>query len=238
MILDKDIKQQIKTHSLGEYPNECCGFVVSDSVNKNIVFPCKNISQNSKIHFEIDPEEYLRASSAGEIVAVYHSHPNGSSKFSEFDEQISNGLELKSILYSVKEDKFNEYQPGDYANEYIGRKFEIGKSDCFTVMKDFFNKELNIFINDYFRDQDWQDKTPRIYDDNYEGEGFIKIEDGTLKKYDCILFKFLKHTEHIAVYLGNDLILHQPRGRDSLVEKYSGPLKRRVSYIIRHKSLL
>jgi len=63
------------------------------------------------------------------------------------------------------------------------------------------------------------------------------VQDGTLKKYDCILFKFLKNTEHIAVYLGDDLILHQPRGKESLIEKYSSPLKRRKSYIIRHKSL-
>ena len=47
----------------------------------------------------------------------------------------------------------------------------------------------------------------------------------------------LKNTEHIAIYLGDDLILHQPRGRESLIEKYSEALKRRKSYIIRHKKL-
>tara|TARA_R100000008_G_C3551049_1_gene150437 strand:+ start:133 stop:849 length:717 start_codon:yes stop_codon:yes gene_type:complete len=237
MILHRNIKDKIKDYSLRESPNECCGLIVNDQSKGDIVFLCKNISDNPRVHFEIDTKDYLRASQLGEIVAVFHSHVNGDSQFSELDKQVSNGLEIQSILYSVKENKFNVYYPNDYTNEYVGRKFEIGKSDCFSVMRDFFMKELNIFVNNYHRDQDWQKKTPHIYDHSYEKEGFIKVEDGTLKKYDCILFKFLKNTEHIAVYLGDDLILHQPRGKESLIEKYSPSLERRKSYIIRHRSL-
>jgi proteasome lid subunit RPN8/RPN11 len=248
MTLDKEIKKQIKAHSLEAYPNECCGLVVVNHSSKTLeAFQCKNISENPEHHFTISPPDYLFASRTGTIIACYHSHPKSENGFSELDKQSSEGLELKSILYSVKGDCFSEYplpaQPSQCPS-YIGREFEMGKVDCFSVFRDFFRTELNININDYYRDEKWQDETPLLYDLNYEKEGFIRVHEGPptpeikLNKYDCILFKFLKHTEHISIYLDNGLMLHQPRGKYSLVEEYTDSFKRRTSYIIRHKNLI
>lgn len=81
MKLTKKIKQAILNHAESEYPRECCGFIVS-----NAYMPCRNISTNDN-GFEIDPKDIVKAERQGEIQAIVHSHPHGSSEASTMDKQ-------------------------------------------------------------------------------------------------------------------------------------------------------
>jgi proteasome lid subunit RPN8/RPN11 len=68
-------------------PNEICGFLMRDdpACYPSIV-PCRNIAKDPQHHFEIHPEDLLKAYEREEdIVGMYHSHPRGPEGPSEAD---------------------------------------------------------------------------------------------------------------------------------------------------------
>lgn len=86
-------------HAKSEFPDECCGAILSDGVQES-VWKCRNIQ--NELHQE-DPDTYPRdartayvihpddlfkvtkASQTQQIKAFYHSHPNHEAYFSEKD---------------------------------------------------------------------------------------------------------------------------------------------------------
>jgi hypothetical protein len=72
---------------------------------------CKNIAKNKESFFKISIEDYLDTLSKGDILAVYHSHTKGENSFSEADETICNDLEMVSVLYNTKTEKFETLEP-------------------------------------------------------------------------------------------------------------------------------
>ena len=230
-------KSIIREHALLESPNECCGLVISDDSGKDQIFKCKNLSETPEETFSICTEDYVRASQLGKIIATYHSHVNGKDAFSEFDKFNSENHKLTYHLYCIQKNSFLEYNPNQEFNSYVGRKFKIKDSDCFTLMRDFYNKELSININDYYRNDNWKQEDKYIFENNYKSEGFSKVE-GEYKKYDCHLFKFRgSAAEHIAVNLGNNLILHQPLNGFSRIEELTAKHKKFIHFTIRHKDI-
>lgn len=81
MKLTKKLKQAILNHANQEKPRECCGFIVS-----NAYVPCRNISTDPD-SFEIDPKDTVKAEYLGEIQAIVHSHPHGTSQASAMDKK-------------------------------------------------------------------------------------------------------------------------------------------------------
>jgi len=101
MKLNKDIIDKIYAHALKEYPDECCGIITGTAGNQSVHL-CTNIQ--NRLHQE-DPERFPRdahtaytidrsefdeiiASSSlhgNDIVALYHSHCDHESFFSEED---------------------------------------------------------------------------------------------------------------------------------------------------------
>ena len=234
MILGPEIKSEIKLHARAEAPKECCGFIIDNvSVRK-----ARNTSQTKESKFKISTEDYIAASNLGEITAVYHSHPTTEARFSEYDKFNSINHNITYILYALKDNSFTQFDPSlSEFNDYIGRSFKIGETDCFALVKDFYEKELNINLNNYHRDENWKSHLEELYDKFIEMEAFREVE--SLQKYDCILTKNRTsgHSCHIAVYLGGGLMLHQPQGSYSRVEEYSDRHKKVTNKIIRHNEL-
>lgn len=255
MFLNDTIKSEIKQHALNENPNECCGFIIEDKNSKNITInKCKNISKNPLISFKISSQEYLSTKEIGEILSIYHSHPGDSFQFSELDKKISEAFNLKNIVYLIKKDDFIEYIPQGYENPYVGRQYYTGIFDCYTLVQDYFKRELNININDL----PILEYPMRLIDEKYvlkkfstieniidyskkhaENNDFIEISNQNLKKHDLLILKNSGHglPIHILIYLGNNNILHQTR-ETSLIEEYNTDFKKRVIHALRHKSLL
>ena len=75
MILNKHIRKEIKAHALKLEPEECCGLVVEDERSETYnIFKCRNSSVDNRKHFKILPSDYLKASRAGDIKAVYRPY--------------------------------------------------------------------------------------------------------------------------------------------------------------------
>ena len=241
-----DIKRFIRDHALEETPNECCGIVYQDKETNTLnAIKCKNVAENKRMTFSIDPIGYLEADQLGEIIAFYHSHVN-EDEFSDFDIINSEHHEIKFIMYCLKTATFHEYEPKSYESPYIGKDFNLGKQDCFTLGQQYYKKEFDIDIKDYYRGEEWFVTNPDSYDRYYEEAGFKKILDGPIedvseiKKHDAILIKCLgmKNPTHGAIYVGNDMILHHQVNCFSRMEYFNKEMKSRTVAVLRHESLM
>jgi proteasome lid subunit RPN8/RPN11 len=90
-----DILNKIKVLSHKNPAQEICGFV-GKSNGKYILKKAKNISEDAKNFFCIDPVEYLLFKNDFNLLMCFHSHILGDEKFSEFD---------------LNTQKFNIYSP-------------------------------------------------------------------------------------------------------------------------------
>ena len=85
---------EIRSHSVSVYPEECCGFLLGrldDGYRVEEVLRAMNTADGPRtVRYSIDPGEIIaaerRASSAGRtVIGYYHSHPDHPSVPSEFD---------------------------------------------------------------------------------------------------------------------------------------------------------
>lgn len=239
-MIDNKIKKFIKKKSLEDHPNETCGFVVEEN-NKFKCIPCVNIAKNKEINFEISGIDFLNIKSKYNIIAMYHSHTNDFKEFSKQDKICSEAMSCDLILYFIKDDTFEIYEPFNKKNNtYIGRYFQLGKYDCFSLVEDFYKKEKKIefkydknFYSQTLENMNIEKEVLKFYEDN----GFIQISINEIKLHDILLmdtFSFNK-AKHFAIYLGDNKILHQPLFGFSKIDNYCNFYKRRTSYAFRSK---
>ena len=244
-MLTKSIKAAIIAHAQRDYPREACGVIVGKEY-----IPCTNISPDDA-QFEIDPMDIVGVSKEGEIKAYVHSHPDGSTSPSMPDRVQMNLHGLPWIITNGTECAIHE--PDGYQAPLLGREYHHGLMDCYTLVKDYYQRELGIYLNDYKRKDEWwiDAKSKPLYLDGFKKEGFIEVD--TIQKHDIILCRLgrTEHVNHALVFIGdgtlksertddvigNDLVLHHPYGRESLREIYGEQWQRRTAIIIRHKSM-
>src|SRR3990167_8540410 len=119
MEITEQIKQEIKEHALSKPTEEVCGLILRGGE----VIECKNRASDFDVHFIIAKGDIKKAKKLGWIEAVYHSHIPGDyieDKLSDEDLVIAEYFNIYSVMYSIKEDKFYEYQPTGKPINYIG----------------------------------------------------------------------------------------------------------------------
>ena len=99
--LQRDTIKQIYIHAIEEFPNECCGVILTDGVQE-FVRRCKNIQnerhaedpetypRDARTAYLMDPDDLIKIhrevdTEGKRIKAFYHSHPNEDAYFSEKD---------------------------------------------------------------------------------------------------------------------------------------------------------
>lgn len=245
-MLTAKIKKAINTHANAEYPRESCGVIVGKEY-----IPCTNIAADDA-QFEIDPIDLVGASKEGKIKAYVHSHPDGSCQPSMPDRVQMNLHGLPWIISNGTECAI--HKPDGYQAPLLGREYHHGLMDCYSLVKDYYQRELGITLNDYERtDAWWENKDSKpLYVDNFKKEGFVEVD--TIQKHDIILCRLgrTEHVNHALVFIGDgtlksertddvigdSLVLHHPYNRESLREIYGDNWMRRAAIIIRHKSLI
>ena len=58
--MDKKIEKLLITHANINKEKECCGFIVLDNINEQIIVPCQNIYESPETGFKICPHEFLK----------------------------------------------------------------------------------------------------------------------------------------------------------------------------------
>lgn len=131
----------------------------------------------------------------------------------------------------------------------LGRPFVHGETDCYSLVRDYYQSTFSISLRDYARPNDWWllDGLD-LYRDNFVNEGFYQVDVKTVKdihKHDLLLIAIPdprnknKKTvpNHAAVYVGEGKILHHRLGRSSSVEPYRDAMRNWTAMVLRHKEI-
>lgn len=248
MKLSAKLKKEIYLHGAEMYPVECCGVIVNNSYIR-----CKNISPHQD-QFEIDPVDLAHAEDIGEIQAYVHSHPNASAKASELD-LIQIELHKKPwVICAYPDIEFQVYEPCGYQAPLVGRNYQHGWQDCYSLVRDFYQREYDIRLPDFERLDRWWESAENasLYLDNFSKACFSEVKD--LQYGDVMLCRVgrTEHVNHAVIWLGDigtlkseqtepcvgaSLILHHPYNRKSVREVFGQQWQERVAVTVRHRDV-
>ncbi len=234
-----DLIEEMLAHAREESPRECCGLVVAKTGSKKpVLVRAKNVAEQGCLMFELDGDAWLRAAEIGEVVAVYHSHPRDSAQPSEADKVACEAMGVPWYIVAPWNGDASVYKPCGYAAEYELRPFFHGVLDCYALIRDWYNREWNLGMNDYPRQWEWWDRGQNMYEDNYAKEGFVNLGDGVKPQLgDLFLMQLGSDVpNHAAVFIGDGRILHHVRGRLSSVENYGGMWLKHTVRHLRHRT--
>lgn len=234
---DRTLKA-IREHAAQQYPREACGLVIVAKGRERYV-PCRNLAQGTE-HFVMDPQDYAAAEDAGDVIAVVHSHPDAPATPSEADMVSCEATGLPWHILSWPADDFRTIEPSGYQAPLVGRTFAHGVLDCWSLVRDFYARELAIDLPDFERRDDWWAKGENLYIEGYPKAGFVHLNQDTPEKIgDVILMQRRADVpNHGGVYIGNGLMLHHMHGRLSTREVYGGYWREITRCVLRHKTLL
>ena len=256
MKLTKQLKADIISHAFDCYPAECCGLIVDKKY-----IPCTNKATDDE-QFILCPKDFARAESMGQIQAIVHSHPDGNAEPSEVDrvQMGIHGIDWVICAFGYHADG-KEYfdvkchKPKAYQAPLLGREYHHGVQDCYSLVRDYYSRELDIELPDFERSDAWweHENHEPLYEKNFAKAGFEVVND-TPKKHDVILCRVGRthHVNHALIWLGDDgalksettpdcvgntLILHHPYGRQSVREIYGKGWADRTVLVVRHQAL-
>ena len=245
MKLSAKVKKAIHLHAAEMYPQECCGVIVEGAYIR-----CRNISQQ-KDAFEIHHEDLAKAEDQGEIQAYVHSHPDATTRASDLDLHQIELHEKPWVICAYPDLDFAVYEPCNHQFPLIGRNYHHGWQDCYSIVRDFYLRELDIELIDFKRVDRWWESSENesLYLDNFAKANFIEVND--LKYGDVMLCRVgrTEHVNHAVIWLGDkgalkseqaeacigqSLILHHPYGRKSVREIFGQQWQERVAKVVRH----
>lgn len=231
------ILDEIYSYAEEQIPNECCGFLVSISGKVQFV-KAKNISETPQNTFVISPQSYCEAEDAGNIEAIVHSHIYTGADPSAADRAACEQSNLPWLIVSVPERNHSIYFPKGEILPYEDRPFFHGVIDCYTLVRDYYSRELGIELPNYYRRDNWWVKGGNMYLDLADDAGFDIITTGNPKKHDLLVLQVgAEVPSHGAVYLGDDIILHHLAGKLSRKMVYGGYWKKNTWAYLRHRNL-
>lgn len=249
-------RNAMRNHAIAEFPKEAAGFVVITADGEKYV-PAVNIAEQANDMVVVCPKSQAKAYKAGEVVAFFHSHPNHPAEPSEADlvacermgkpwhilplNDHSGALAVGGIITVI---------PSGYRAPLIGRAFYHGVLDCYTLIQDYYARELAIDLPDFQRDDEWWKKGGNLYEENFSSAGFVAVTD--LKPHDVVLMQYYSPvTNHAGVFIGDGALKSESLGfkiPDSMIHHASNRLSERVVYggywaditrmVLRHEALL
>ena len=213
--------QAASDHAVRDYPNESCGLVVSVGRKERYV-PCRNVAADPKADFEIHGLDWDAAEELGTITMVVHSHPDTGPHPTESDRLGCEHSKLPWTILAVHADpsqpeappvvvSSHSFAPMGYEAPLRGREFIFGKQDCYTLVQDYYKRELGIELPDFARTDKFWERGENLYMDNFASAGFEEIP-APAQKGDLILMAIRSDiVNHAGIWLGDkDAMLHHP----------------------------
>lgn len=219
-LIDK-VKERIRNEAKNS-KDEICGFILEKDGTPRI-FSCQNSALNPHSLFKISAREFLMAENFGNIVAVYHSQFE-KDELSESDIKNRDHHNLPYVLYCLRTNNFSISYPGQSKSKYdiyLGRIFDLGKCDCFSLVRDFYLTELKIDIPDFYRQNLWYEEDPIRIEKEARNLGFTLLSPTSkLEKHDILIFscESRKYPRHFGIYLDGREFLHHPRNDFSRID--------------------
>lgn len=218
-------------------PSEACGLIVLCRREGLICVHSANRATPNEAgvqeDFALDAEVFRAADERGDIIAVWHTHPNGDEKPSEADQQRSHELQIPYLIYSLPAEAWHLHippPPAAPAVALIGRGWHYGVLDCFTLVRDWYLTH-GLVLPHFEREPDWWFKGQNLYLENLPQNGFERVgERGDrelfrhLRRGDLLLYQLAGSPvpQHAAIYEGDGVMVHHPQDRLSVREAFTG----------------
>ena len=215
-------KEAALIHAKKEDPKESVGLLLNIK-GKERYFPCRNLLMTSHQCFILDPEDYVKADSIGDITAVIHSHPITPPTPSQADRISCEDSKLPWHIVNPKTEKWDYLEPCGYKPPLLGRQWVWGVTDCWSLVRDWYKQEKNIELRDWNRPTTPEDflRNP-MFESCAEETGFRMLSAIEKLEIGDLLFMSIMSPglNHVAIYLG-DNVLHHLTDRLSCREPYS-----------------
>lgn len=214
---NQELETEFSSLAMQHYPNEVVA-VILDSGMK--VLP--NLSNTPMESFTVDiPDEYYDT-----LKGIIHSHPDGNIKPSKEDYATFLTLGVPSGIVTCTADScsISYWQSEELLSKsLLGRPFIHAYYDCYSLIRAFYYQEYNITLLDHAREDDWWVAGENMYNELFEKTGFhTLLPTDELRRGDIIFMSINSSvTNHAAIYLEEDSILHHLYGRLSRVDKLS-----------------
>lgn len=226
-----DYLADLKDYANSSPLREVCGVV-----SNNKFIPITNISEDSN-NFILDPRQYLNIEG---ITHICHSHLGLSAKPSAADIYSCNKGSVPWIIYAVESGVFEIVYPTAIESPFIGREYIFGIMDCWALIQDVYRIELGLKIGrPLLTSDEWFKEDINYFEMYAEENGFIKVLNNSLNKYDVLLFKAGNSNipNHSGVLYNNDTFLHHLANRLSTQEIFGGYWNKCTVAVYRHKEL-
>lgn len=251
MKISQAVTEAMYAHAREKAPEECCGLLIR--VGRKLAYlPAANSAPNPLQDFRIDPEAWADAEDQGKVVAVVHSHPGQSARLSTADRTSMEASALPWVIIEVRQGEpvaHLVHEPSGYQAPLVGRAFHHGVLDCYTLVRDYYQRELGIVLPDYEREDGWWDRGQDLYADNFQAAGFEPVDPADLRQGDLIVMQVrAEKANHAGVYLADGRlktepehhpvpggILHHLYGRDSKRDVFGGFWRESARFYMRHK---
>lgn len=105
---------------------------------------------------------------------------------------------------------------------------------------DYYRQEHGIALNNWSVNYEWWlDGKENRYDDNWQAEGFVQVDPAEMREGDMIMMRIQSAvTNHAAIYLGGNLMLHHNSGNLSTRVPYGDYWRNRTVRVVRRKELI
>jgi proteasome lid subunit RPN8/RPN11 len=235
--MNTDILTALRAHAAADYPRESCGVIVQRQGQERY-WPCRNLAADNA-HFVLHPEDYAAAEEAGEVVCIVHSHPNLPPTPSEADRVMCERTGLPWLIVNWPTGAVHQFKPSGYQAPLIGRPFSHSILDCYTLIRDYYQRALQIELPDFERAPEWWTQGGNLYLDHFDEAGFVEVACETLRPHDVLLMQNASPVpNHSAVYLGNGRLLQHCQGHLSGESIYGGYWQKCTTHVLRHRRLL
>jgi proteasome lid subunit RPN8/RPN11 len=171
-------------------PTEEIGGVTLATPGAYRVYPIHNCSLQADVAYIPHTLGLLDSSKLGHLEFYWHTHVNGNPNFSPTDITGIWETAIPWLLYDLKNDSFNFFDP-DLRTPLLAREWELGLTDCWSLVRDFYRWHLDIILPPPEHDgrlrpwlfPDWNralDLLPNHFD---------RVPIQTVEPYDLVLYK-------------------------------------------------
>lgn len=226
------------------FPREACGFVIGRG-KKAFFMAAQNMAAQHN-EFVINHIDYAKAEDAGDILAIWHSHPNADGTPSDADRAGCEATELTWLISPITQGEggfvhgdVTVMQPDGFQMPYVGRPYIFGTFDCYSLVTDFYLREFGIRLDHFknLRIQQWWRRGFDILEDNWRSQDLVLVTDGSFVEGDILTFAVESEVaNHLAVYVTSDIILHHVVNRLSRRETLTPYWMKGLKHHLRHIS--